>query len=152
MILRLPPGPWLKWQVLWDLTELKNQLVAFRYYYGRETAAQLAARVPLLFSLAHPHLLFDDDPLGCVPAQATLVLCAGPPKLAVFWSSHTYLVLFPKDVQHARTSSPPEIPKSSCSPDCRQVSPFLQECEASGDLFLPLCLSHEHLSPSLRYE
>lgn len=89
MILRLPPCLWAKWQVLWDLTEIKSQLLASKCYYERETIVQLAAWVSLLFSLVHPHQVLDAV-LSWVPAQAILVPHAGLAKLLLcIGSSHT---------------------------------------------------------------
>lgn len=90
VILRLPSCSWAKWQVLWDLTEIKSQLLASKCYYERETVVQVAAWVSLLFSLVHPHLVLDAALLGWVPAQAILVLHAGLAELLLcIGSSHT---------------------------------------------------------------
>lgn len=75
----------------------------------------------------------------------------GLPRVTALHWKFTHPVLFPKDLHHARTCSPPQIPKSWCQPHCRQVSLLLQGSEEPGDLFLPPCLSHQHLNPSGKY-
>lgn len=75
----------------------------------------------------------------------------GPPRVTALHWKFTHPVLFPKDLHQARTCSPPQILKSRGQPHCRQVSLHLQGSEAPGELFLPPCLSHQHLNPSGKY-